>query len=199
MAELVSKQSRLLIQVILTDSKVAEKVFENSEDKEKYKICTVNDNGTIVMGKTSVRWWNKLLNCQTVLPFESFALKVWDALVDLSSGLNNKAIIEGLSREVVMNSVRDKDYNWVVGRLYDCWSHVAQNSAGYQMPKVPSAEGSVKNQDHTQHVIVQQKEQPRQIVINVNGQNKIIPFTDSIGDPLNLGLEFGITGIRKLH
>lgn len=198
MAQLVSKQSKLLIQVILTDPKVSEKVFENTEDMEKYKICTINDNGTIVMGKTHVRWWNKLLNCQDTLPFESFALKVWDALVDLSSGLNNKAIIEGLSREVVMNSVREKDYNWVVGRLYDCWSHVAQNSAGYQTPKVSPEGDSVRNQDHERQVIVQQNNDPRQIVINVGGNKKIIPFVDSIGDPLNIGLEFGITGVRKM-
>lgn len=196
MAELVSKQSKLLIQVILTDSKIAEKVFENAEDKEKYKICTINDNGTIVMGKTGLRWWNKLLNCQDTLKFESFALKVWDALVDLSSGINNEAIMEGLSREIVMNSVRNKDYNWVVHRLYDCWAHVAQGSAGYQNPKDP--EGTTANrQDGVK--IINNTSEPRQIVINIDGHRKTIPFQDSIGDPLNLALEFGCTGIRKLH
>lgn len=104
----ISNQSKMMIQMMLTDSKISEKVFENTKDKEKYKICTIEDSGAVILGKTSWRLWNRLLNCQDILPFESFALKVWDALVDCSSGTNNKAILEGLSREVVMNSVRNK-------------------------------------------------------------------------------------------
>ena len=118
MEKLVSDASKLLMQVLMTDSKVSVKILDNADDAEKYKICTIQDNGTIVLGKTSVRWWNQLLGCQDKIPFDSFALKVWDALVDLSSGLNNKAILNGLSIEVVKKSVRTKDYDYVVRRLY---------------------------------------------------------------------------------
>lgn len=203
MDRLVSPKSKLLIQTILTDSKIAEKVFENAEDKAKYKICTIDDNGTIVMGKTRVRWWNQLLNCQTPLTFESFALKVWDALVDLSSGINNEAIMKGLSHEIVMNSVRRKEYDWVVGRLFDCWTHVAQKSEGYQMPQVLPEGSSVQNQDHVHQVVIEKPvpvpASPNCITINIDGKKNVIPFQDSIGDTLNLGLEVGIMGVRKLR
>lgn len=187
MARLVSEQSKLLIQIMLTDPKISEKIFENKEDKEKYKICTILNNGTVVMGKTPYFWWNQLIGCRDKIPFESFALRVWDALVDLSSGLNNEAIRKGLSQEIIEDSIRNRIYDDVVRRLYECWSHVAQNSAGYQRPRV--SEGAT-GQKPTRTVI-----EPNNIVINVNGAKKIIPFTDSIGDPF-IDLELGITGVR---
>lgn len=194
MKELVSDKSKLLIQIMLTDAKIKERVFENIKDHEKYKICTIHDSGTVVLGKTSFEWWNKLLNCQTVIPFESFALKIWDALVDLSSGLNNKAIMEGLSREVVMNSVRKTNYDWVVDRLFDCWKHVAQKSEGFKTSVSPEGEEVLGNQDGTP--IINMGE--RKIVICINGEEKVLPIIDSIGDPLRLGLKFGITGVTRI-
>lgn len=198
MTELVSKQCRLLIQVLLTDSKIQERVFDNAKDVSKYKICDIREDGTIVLGKTSVRWWNQLLNCQDKLTFESFALKVWDVLVDQSSGINNEAIMKGLSQEIILNSVRNKDYNYVVHRLYDCWTHVAQKSAGYQQPASPAG-GSVVGDQGSERIIHVPVERPQQININVNGKNHVIPFVDSVGDTMNLGLEFGITGVKKLY
>lgn len=193
MKELVSDKSKLLIQIMLTDTKVRERVFENIKDREKFKTCTIHDDGTTVLGKTSFEWWNKLLNCQIVIPFESFALKIWDALVDLSSGLNNKAIMEGLSREVVMNSVRKTNYDWVVERLFDCWKHVAQKSEGYKTSASPEGEEVIENRDGTP--ILNLNERERKIVICINGEERVIPIIDSIGDPLRLGLKYGITGV----
>lgn len=197
MAALLNPRSKQLIQVLLTDSKIAEKVFENANDKEKYKICTIKDNGTIILGKTSYHWWNQLLNCQDKFPFESFALKVWDALADASEGLNKEAVTEGLSREVVMKSIRVREYDYVVNRLFDVWRHVAQHSEGYQKPNSP--EGDTASSHDGKKVIISRNDGPRNIIINVNGDKKIIPFVDSIGDDLNLGLEFGITGVRKIY
>lgn len=179
----------------MTDEKISQKLFENLNDKEKYKICTIKENGTIVLGKTSFKFWNQLLNCQDKLTFEAFALKVWDALVDASSGLNNEAILNGLSHEIVMNSVREKKYDWVVNRLFDCWRHVAQHSSGYQKPASPEG-GSDRIQGSTK-VITTAPEKPN-IVINVAGEKRIIPIVDSIGDSFNIGLEFGITGVKKV-
>lgn len=196
MKALVSEQCRLLIQVLLTDPKIAERVFENANDKDKYKICDIREDGNIIMGKTSCRFWNQLIKCQDKLTFEAFALKVWDALVDSSSGINNTAIMNGLSHEIIMNSVRRKDYDFVVHRLYDCWSHVAQKSSGYQGMSSPEGDSAVGSQGQT---VINIPEQKRQIIIRVNGEDKIIPFVDSIGDPLNLGLKIGITGVTKMH
>lgn len=192
MKQLVDKRSKLLIEILLSDPKIAEKVYEDSTNKEKYKICTVRNDGAVVMGKTRFRWWNQLINCQDVLPFESFALKVWDALVDMSSGINNTAIMKGLSQDIVMNAVRDREFDWVVERLYDCWKHVAQNSSGYE--KVVPAGTRASGQDRINVI----SESPRQIVINVNGQSKVLPIVDSVGDTWDIGLEFGLVGLKSM-
>lgn len=197
MKTLVSKQSKLMIQQMLTDEKVAAKVFENLRDKEKYKICTIEDNGVVVLGKTSWRLWNKLLNCQDELPFESFALKVWDSLVDSSEGLNKEAILKGLSLEIIKHSVREYEYDYVVNRLYDAWRHVAQNSAGYQQNT--ALEGTQVSDQGGKVVEVVRKDEPHNIIINVSGNKKVIPLIDSVGDELNVGLEFGLIGARRIH
>ena len=197
MSALVSEQSRLLIQVLLTDTKIAEKVFENMHDKEKYKICTIESNGVVTLGKTSCRLWNRLLNCQDKLTFESFALKVWDALVDASSGLNNEAILNGLSHEIVINTIREHKYDKIVKRLFECWTHVAQDSAGYE--GIPSPEGDLANGQGTTRVINVRQNEPRSIIINVKDKKHVIPFVDSIGDTFNFGLEFGITGLKRIY
>lgn len=192
MATLVSERGRLLIRVMLTDPAIAAKVFENAIDKEKYKICTIDDTGTVIMGKTSIKWWNKLLNCQDKLPFESLALKIWDALVDLSSGMNNIAIQKGLSQEIIQGSIRRKEYDEVIHRLYDCFSHVAQKSTGYQ-------QGTDVYSEEAPHrtVVEQVKNVPQQLTINIAGKPHYIPFVDSVGDTFNIDLEFGITGVKK--
>lgn len=192
----LSKQSRLLIQILLTDSKIAEKVLENLDDKEKYKICTIKENGNVVLGKTKYRWWNQLLNCQDELKFESFALKVWDSLVDSSSGTNNKAILNGLSQEIVMKSIREREYDWVVNRLYDCWKYVAQNSAGYQQNTSPEGD-SVLNRGVER--MTASVNEPRNIVLNIGGNKKIIPLIDSIGDTFNIAIEYGITDVKRIY
>lgn len=193
MEKLISVKSKHLIDILLCDRKIAETVFEDTTNKEKYKICTIRDNGSIAMGKTRIKWWNQLLNCQDVFPFESFALKVWNALVDLSSGINNTAILKGLSQEIVMNAVRDKKYDWVVQRLYDAWAHVAQDSDGFQKPQVPAGNDNLEHENRQYS-----SSSPRQIVLNIGGQSKIIPIIDSVGDPLRIGVEVGITGFRRL-
>lgn len=180
MKRLVSERSVMLIKVLLTDPHIAEKVMENTTDKEKYKICTVREDGTIILGKTSIRWWNQLLSCQDKIPFESFALRVWDALVDLSSGLNNKAIMEGLSREIVMQSVRKLDYDYIVDRLFDVARHVCQN--GTLAVTASSADGRGKS--GLSETVTVQKPNVEGIVIKIDGvQERVIPFKDSIGDP----------------
>lgn len=195
MAMLVGPASKLLMQVLMTDPKISEKILNNTNDVDKYKICTIRDDGTIVLGKTSVRWWNQLLNCQDKIPFDSFALKVWDALVDMSSGLNNKAILNGLSIEIVKKSVRKHEYDNVVHRLYDCWTHVAQKSAGFQQALSPEG-GPGSAQDCLEGINTQSRQ--REIVININGTKKTIPFIDSVGDPLNIGLDYGFIGFHKV-
>ena len=191
----LNKQSILLIQILLTDSKISAKVLEDVTRKGKYKICTIEENGNVTLGETKLRWWNRLLNCQDVIPFESFALKVWDVLADMSHSINKEAIINGLSQEIVLNAVREQRYDYVVNRLYDCWRHVAQDSEGYQ--KLADLEGSRTNRQGERVVEVVKNELPK-IVINIDGVEHTIPIVDSVGDTFNFAVDYGVRGLRRV-
>lgn len=170
-------------------------MFENLDEKEKYKICTVKENGNVVLGKSSFGWVNKLLNCQDVLPFESFALKVWDALVDASAGLNKRAILNGLSQEIVTKAIRAREYDDVIDRLFTCWRNVAQGSEGYR--KVEGIEVLTTDGQGNGTVVFAKTQVPK-IVINIDGVEKAIPIVDSVGDTFNVALDFGLRGLRRM-
>jgi hypothetical protein len=191
----LSEQSVLLIKILLTDGKISAKVLENATQKDKYKLCTIEKNGNVTLGKTFWRTWNRLINCQDVIPFESFALKVWDALVDMSRSYNKEAVLKGLSQEIVMKSVRDREYDWTVNRLFDCWRHVAQDSEGYQ--KLEALEGATTN-NRGEHMVRIAKNEPTQITINVNGTEQVIPIVDSAGDTFSFAIDYGIRGLRRI-
>lgn len=194
MDKLVSSTSKSFIQSMLTDTKIKERITENTKKRDKYRAIDILDDGNIVLGETPVRFWNRLIGCQTVIPFESFALKIWDALVDLSSGINNEAIMEGLSREIVMRSMRNKDYNWVIHRLFDCWLHVANKSLGFTESGSPEGEQVLRALDGNQIGVVRD----RKIILYINGEDRVLPILDSIGDPLRVGLKYGITGVTVI-
>jgi hypothetical protein len=47
-------------------------------------------------------------------------------------------------------------------------------------------------------IVTNKSNASRNIVIKVGGIEKTIPFVDSIGDPLRVGLDVGVIGIREL-
>ena len=187
----LSNGSVALIKYLLSDERISDKVFNNTKDKAKYKSITIREDGTIILGKTSCLWWNQLLACQDKIPFNDFALKVWDALVNLSIGNNSVALEKGLSTEIAKLSQRDGDYDAVVKRLVTCYEHVCNNKGD-----VPFEGGSVKSE--LEHAYVNRVEVPDKIVINVNGmERKVIPFRDSAGDKF-IDIEYGVSGV-KIH
>lgn len=185
---LLSQGSIALMKYLLSDSRISDKVFDNTEDKTKYKSITIRENGTIVLGKTSYIWWNQLLSCQNKIPFNDFALKVWDALVNLSTGVNGVALENGLSTEIAKLSQREGEYDILIKRLVDCYEHVCNNKGDS-----PLEGGSVKSEPKIAHI--NRIQVPDSIVINVNGvKSKVIPFKDSAGDKF-VDIEYGVTGV----
>lgn len=184
----LSKSSVLLMKYLLSDTRISDKVFNNQKDKSKYKSVSIREDGSILLGKTSYPFWNQLLSCQIEIPFNDFALKVWDALVNLSVGDNSVALEEGLSTEIAKLSQRNGDYDLVVKRLFDCYEHVCNNKDG-----ASSAGDSVKSELESR--FVNGTNVPKNIVINVNGmERRVIPFRDSAGDKF-IDIEYGVSDV----
>lgn len=184
----LSKSSVLLMKYLLSDTRISDKVFNNQKDKSKYKSMSIREDGSILLGKTSYPFWNQLLSCQIEIPFNDFALKVWDALVNLSVGDNSVALEEGLSTEIAKLSQRNGDYDLVVKRLFDCYEHVCNNK-----DEASSAGDSVKSELESR--FVNGTNVPKNIVINVNGmERRVIPFRDSAGDKF-IDIEYGVSDV----
>ena len=119
MKKLLSDSSKLLVKFLLTKPKIAEKVFVDVKNNKEYKIYDVLDDGTIYLGESSIPFWNHLIKCEKKIPFELFALRVWDAVVGLADENAKTIIAEGLSKDILNNAIRDDKYDEVVNRLID--------------------------------------------------------------------------------
>ena len=115
----LSDKSKKLIGLLLMEPKIAEAVFMDIEHREAYKILDINQDGTLTLGKRSVRWWNRMFNLEKTISFRDFAFSTFSALVGMANNLNKNTILQGLSRELIAKSVLDKKFDFVVDRLFD--------------------------------------------------------------------------------
>ena len=177
MKTLLTEQSQKLIELLLMEPKIAEAVFMDVENREAYKILVVNEDGTLTLGKRSVRWWNRLFGLEKTISFKDFAFNAFRALVGMAENMNKNTILQGLSQELIAKAVLDKKYDFVVDRLYDC-ARFAVESGVLNTVATP-ANG---------------KEMPEARDVRVTLQNKgYIPIRDSIGNVL-LNLRVKVDG-----
>ena len=115
----LTDNSQKLIEVLLTEPKIAEAVFMDVENREAYKILDINEDGTLTLGKRSVRWWNRLFNLEKTISFKDFAFSVLRALVGMATNMNKNTILQGLSQELIAKAVLEEKYDFVVDRLFD--------------------------------------------------------------------------------
>ena len=191
MKKLISDDNVHLMHILMNNKTIGSKVRLSGEKGKTYEIYTVRPDGVVVLGETRVRWWNQLIQCQFKLPFESWALAVWDALVDLSKDANKIALEEGLSKEIAKEAQRGGNYDWVIERLHDCYMHVCNNVEGRR-----SSEGDrdVKGSTTTQRVYVRDNE-PVVVNINAGSVKRTVRFPDATGRAF-LNFDLGIVGVH---
>lgn len=177
MKKLLTEQSQKLIELLLMEPKIAESVFTDVEHREIYKILDINEDGTLTLGKRSMRWWNKLFGLEKTISFKDFAFNAFKALVGMASNLNKNKILQGLSKEIISKAVLENKYDFVVDRLYDCARFGIED--GVLNTVATPANG---------------KEMPEERDIRVTLQNKgYVPIYDSIGNVL-LNLRVKVDG-----
>ena len=189
MKKSVGDGAKALMQVLMSDETIRNKILESGETGKTYVSVKIKDNGTVIIGETNHWFWNQLIGCQVKLPFEKWALAVWDALIYLSAGTNAVAIQKGLSVEIAEKAQRSEEYEYIVKRLYTCYEHVCNNKGG------SDSEGSQgdKGSRMTREVIVNCE--PVTININANGAKRTLRFPDSTGKA-SLCFELGVVGVR---
>ena len=189
MKKALSEGAICIMQLLMTNETINKKVELAPGEGKSYARFDIQENGIVILGETNYRFWNQLIGCQRKLSFESWALAVWDALIDLSTGGNATALEQGLSTEIAKKAQREEDYEWVVKRLYDCYEHVCNRS------NAPSAGGQDKNGSSVDLRKIYVDGEPITININANGMNRRVRIPDSTGRHF---LNFGL-GIVDVH
>ena len=179
---ILTKASILQMRYLLEEEKISNKVYNNLKDKDRYPLCTICVDGTIILGKTKYHFINQLLSCQDKIPFESFALRVWDALVELSAGENTIALKENLSIEIAKKAIVEGDYNGLVKKLVLCYEHVC-NKKPISNETSADAGGEASTIDEG-------------VITIVNGnRRRMIKVKDDIGDSL-FDLVYDLKSVR---
>jgi hypothetical protein len=193
MKKLLSEISIAYMNVLMKNTEIAQKVQAKGKEGKSYAICTIKDDGTVILGETSFKFWNQLVGCQVKLPFESWALAVWDALVNLSKGNNKDALEKGLSVEIARKAQREEEYDWVVERLHECFVHVCNNKSG----GAPSAGGrDDKGSSMTGRTVIY-GDNAQELTINVNadGFRRTIRLPDATGRAF-LNFKLGVVDVE---
>lgn len=124
-----------LISLLLREPKIQQKVTASLKPEARdYNNIEVNEKlERIRFGKHS--WggfggfWNNLIKCCDHITFDDFYIKVWDALVEMTAGMPaHEAVLEGLSRETLLNGIHNKDTK-ILHRFFDVCQHLT--SDGY--------------------------------------------------------------------
>lgn len=72
-------------------------------------------------------FWQNLIKCSDHISYDDFCVKVWDALLEMTTDpLAHKAIMEGLSREVLLQGIHAKDQN-ILHRFFDVCRHITDD------------------------------------------------------------------------
>ena len=128
-----------LIGYLLKEPKILEAVRSSLKPQARDYGCIKIEKDTlrILFGKYGwggfSGFWNNLIKCYDHITFDDFCLKTWDALVGMTAGTDvNEAVIEGLSREMLIQGIHNKDLN-ILHRFFDVCRHLTTD--GYWRDK----------------------------------------------------------------
>jgi hypothetical protein len=183
MKKKLTDQSQKLMELLLTEPKIAEAVFADIENREIYKILDINEDGSLTLGKRSVRWWNKLFGLERTISFRDFAFCTLRALSGMAANLNKNTILQGLSRELIAKAVLEEKFDFVVDRLFDVARFATED--GRLNTVATPANGKVMPEPPVEHV-----DRDVRVVLENKGW---IPIRDSVGKVL-LNLRVKVDG-----
>lgn len=119
-----------LIGYLLKEPKILEAVRSSLKPQARdYECMKIDKEGSrIYFGKYNWSgfggFWNNLIKCCDHITYDDFCLKTWDALVGMTAGTDvNEAVIEGLSREMLIQGIHGKDQN-ILHRFFDVCRHL---------------------------------------------------------------------------
>lgn len=169
----LSLKSKKEIEILFLDDTIKHNLIDKKE-LELYSSVTINDDGSITLGKTRCLWWNRLIGDEKTISFTDFAMKTVAALSGQKANVND-ILLKGLSEEVIRNAIINKEYDTVVDRLFD--------AARYGVKTDINTKGFSINDRITSRVDIKSKDGVK--VVRLPGS----------GDPL-CEINIGVTGVK---
>lgn len=100
-------------------------LFIDDENKEVYKRLDIANDGTLVFGKTTIPFINKLFNAEKKISFLDFAIRVAVDLCNRLKGSDSVSkkdrndILKDLTTEVIRENCINNKFGVVIDRLFD--------------------------------------------------------------------------------
>lgn len=175
--QVLTEQSVLLIRIMLSETGFVKNLIDKKELSYYSKITINPESKSIVLGKTKVGWWNRLIGDEKEIPFDSFVNQV-------RTFLSVRGEKEGYGEKIRIELLKDLDDMSVAGRFNDIVDRLFM--VGYLCVKTAWSSFSLEalgmsnncDQEHN---------------INVIGQTFTKTFRAKNGD-FNIDVEFGPTG-----
>lgn len=128
-----------LIGLLLEEPKILQKILLSLKPQARTYTAfhTEPDEKRIYFGKYSWSgfggFWNRLIKCCDHISYDEFYIRVWDALLEMTTNpIAHKAIMEGLSKEVLLQGIHAGDEK-ILQRFFDVCRHVTDD--GYWRDK----------------------------------------------------------------
>lgn len=179
-----------LIGYLLKEPKILQKVLSSLKPQARTysNVRIVKDEERIYFGKYGwggfTGFWNNLIKCSDHISYDDFYIKVWDALLEMTSNtVAHTAILEGLSKEMLIQGIHAKDQN-ILHRFFDVCRHVTDD--GYWRDKGLKSNSAVHHHSNSCPF-------SGDVEVEISSQKKQhcnITVVDSVGDP------FEVIGLR---
>lgn len=127
----ITENSKLHIQEMLLTPQISETVYSDVKKGKTYKLTRIRNDGSIYLGETSYEWWNNLFNLSKEISFETFCMRVYEAVAQMAGAEGSdtqKTIMRGLNKDILTALIATKDVNIVVDRLFDTLRFAIESS-----------------------------------------------------------------------
>lgn len=115
MSNVLTKADALLIQYFFEDDMIKSSLIDKKQ-KEVYKRIDIEENGDIILGKTSCKMWNHFIGCEKVISFNDFAIRVANVISGQKNNKNNTTFM-GLIEVIAKEGVKNENYSTVIDQL----------------------------------------------------------------------------------
>lgn len=105
----------LIIQYLLEDPTI-KGILVDENKKEVFSRIDINEDGSIVLGKTSFKWWNRFIGDEKIVSFNEFAIKAANAISGQKNNTNEK-VFNGLLEVIGKRGIKNEDYSYVIDQL----------------------------------------------------------------------------------